>query len=279
MSAVIADIIEGSIQLSGSGWEDERIYLVRVDPGPNPAARKFEAATHPDVPRRGDSHPGGVPGCTVQSVTATPESNDPETFRITVKYGGDTDGTAAALEGTGIKGLDLSTSTITKTTRTDRDGNLLWVSYQGPSFQVRATSAEPAQDVVVLGTSGVLQAEFEVSLLRATVTVERPLPGLSEHVRCKDRTNVLPWSGEPAGTWLCLGVDSSVGQNGNHDWRYQLAHLHDLTEDPPKTWLFRAEINQVSGVLPADVSEGNGYKHFPMYRTLDFGSLGFEIPR
>lgn len=277
--AVIADRVEGTLRHDGSGWSDMRAFLVTDVTGANPAARKYTAINHPDIPRRGDAHPGGVPGCTVQSIDCEPESGDNTKFRVTVQYGGDTDGTASGLEGTGVKGIDLSSSTVTKTTRTDVNGNLLFVSYQGPSFEIRSNSVEAAQDVAILSTSGVLQAEYEVSILRATVTVERPTPSLSEHLRAKDRTNSVPWSGCPVATWLCLGVDSSIGNNGNYDWRYQLAHLDDETETPNRTWRFRAEINQVSGVLPADASEGNGYKHFPIYKTINFSSFGFVIPR
>jgi len=177
------------------------------------------------------------------------------------------------LQGTGIKSLDISTSTATVTRRLDYNGNVMQVAYQGPLFEVQLSSQTPPREVSFYSYSGLLESEIEVSVARAVITVERSLPSWSEHKRVRMSANQFTWSGDAADEWLILGVDSAVTSNGKHDWRYQLAHTDE-------TWLFKGEVTSASNNFfpPADATVGNGIEFFQQYRRLDYATLGFEIP-
>ena len=108
----------------------------------------------------------------------------------------------------------------------DINNEKLLVSYAGLPFKLQFNSQTPPV-WTYYEQSALLTAEYEVSIVRAVVTVERDLPSLSEHHRVKMRTNASPWSGDPAETWLILGVDSSTNGSGGFDWKYQLAHAED----------------------------------------------------
>lgn len=273
--AIIKDIIEGSLRHTSNGWEDTRVFLVTGLVG-DALRRKWDAANHPEVPRRGAAHPR-APGATVQNVSAAPYMDDNAIYQVTVDYGGDSQGTAAGLEGSGIKGVEISTSTATIETREDIDGNKLIVTYEGEPFIARtaggAFSVESFVNIPFIRQSSLFKAEYEISVLRAVVTVERPIPSLSAHQAVKMHTNRYPWSGEPSDSWLILGVDSSANGNGSHDHRYQLAHTDE-------TWLFRGDVgNGNETYLPKDARVGNGIELFHLYPQLDYATLGFTIPR
>ena len=274
--AVIADIIEGSLRHNGQGYEDTRVFIVKDIQG-SPSARKWAALNASGVPRRGDSHPV-VPGISVQDVDVSMKDGDPSIFTVSVNYGGDTEGTAEGLEGTGIKGIEISTSTATVTTSRDINGEMMIVRYEGPTLRLQLNSQQPPEDAVSFSAMSHVVGEYDVQVLRAIVTVERSLPALSENRRYALRTNAVPWSGAGVEQWLLLGVDSSVSGNGRHDWRYQLA----LTPDY-RGWRLKGDISNGSQVwnlpnLPEGTVEGNGLKYFQLYETFDFARLGFQIP-
>jgi hypothetical protein len=279
--AVISDLIEGTLSHDGSGWQDRRLFMVTDVTGANPAARKYTAINHPDIPRRGDAHPGGVPGCTVQSIDCEPESGDNTKFRVTVQYGGDSAGSAESLQGSGIKALEISTSTLSKETTRDINGRRMQVTYTGETYLINLVGYESPQEFTPTIVSQIGVAEYDEVLIRASVTVERTIPSLSENFAVAGRVNASRWSGSDPYTWLCVGVDSSVGSNGRHDWRYQLAYLKE-------GWRFEASVGKGgylgggtigTNYVASDIRVGNGIEFFDLYEPYEFRSLGFEIPR
>lgn len=270
--AVISDIIEGALRHSGSGYEDTRVFIVSEVSG-EPSARKWNALNTSGIPRRGDPHPV-IPGISVQDIAINPKENDNAIYHVVCEYGGDSEGTAEGLEGSGIKGIEISTSTATIETSKDINGEFMIVTYEGPSFFLTLNSIEPPKEVSLISTSGVLRGEYEISILRAVVTVERNIPSLSENFRVAMKTNDSEWSGGGLDEWLILGVDSSVSGNGKHDWRYQLARA------PDRGWSLRGELRNTmfGNPLPSDAVEGNGIEYFQLYERINYDTLGFSIP-
>lgn len=281
--AVIKDILEFDAVRTATGWEDVRIFLVNGLTNPDPMTRKWEAFNQAEIPAYGAQHPR-FPGATVTRISVGPYEDDPETYAVRVEYGGDSVGTQGGLQNTGIKNVEISTSTTTVETIEDRFGNKLVVNYEGEPILLRLNSIDPPREVSWLRYQSVFKSEYQLSVLRAVVTVERPLPSLTDHLRFKMKTNKYPWSGQPAQTWLILGVDSSPNQSGNHDHRYQLAHTEG--EVAGDGWRYRAEVGKgISGrgtttlqYLAKNATIGNGIELFEMYEPIDFAQLGFTIP-
>lgn len=277
MSAgVITDTVEGSITRDSSGWRAVRSFFVELAAGGDPTSAPYRAATTTGIPAYGDPHPA-VPSITASSVTTQHSEGDPLQYIVTVEYGGDESGVVPGAENTGIKAIDVSTSTVTIQTLRDYAGDLMTYTYTGPEFLLQFNSIEPPTTNRFVESINAEPAEVDIPTSIVTVTITRNRPS---HVRSRavaGTTNDGAWSGLASRTWLCLGIDSSITESGKYDWRYVLAVAPKIPGNP--TWRFRSEIIRNNSWVRRDATIGNGIAFFDVYRPVNFTSeLGFEIP-
>jgi len=277
MTQVIKDVVEGTLRRDIDGWSATRVFVVELSPGGNPVTAQHRAMTASGVPSFGDPHPA-VPSITVSSINvAHDERLDPLQFAISVDYGGDTAGTVPGSENSGIKGIEVNTSTVTIETLRDWKGNIMSFKYVGPEFLLQFNSLEPPTTSRFVESINAEPAQIDVPTSVVTVTRSRNRPS---HVISRDvagTTNDSKWSGLGTHKWLCMGIDSSTNQSGGYDWRYIFAVAPRIPGID--TWQFRSETIRNSSWVRQDASLGNGIALFNVYKPVNFRSaFGFELP-
>lgn len=288
MSAeVIEDLVRGSLRRDVNGWAATRVFHVTLPDGGDPTSALYRATQPAQVPNYGDPHPA-VPGISVSAIgVAHDELRDGKNFDVSIEYGGDAEGTAPGLENTGIKGIEVSTSTVSTRGFRDKDGELMIVRFEGKEIVLAGreggiwspgSAAQTFRDVI---TTEPIEAEFELPTVTVTVTREKSRPSHVDSLQTAVHTNSSTWGGLGPKRWLSLGIDSNLNSSGTFDWRYLFAVAPVRPED--NTWRFYAEpilrTDSNGTALRLDATLGNGIELFDLYRTADFSDLfGFEIP-
>lgn len=278
------DLLGTSLSLSGSGYSGTRIFVAEGFEGP-PQRRMLDVLENALIPKPGDPHPV-APGATVQDINVNTRDDQNTVFEVSVTYGGNEEGTAEGLEGTGIKGFEISASTSTIKMRTDADGNVMQVFYVGPyrTFEIVGVSSNFTVGYFeggIVDGSGFMEVEKENITTAVSITVERDRSALAEHFRIKGRVNQDTWGTKGPKEWLALGVDGSLQDNGKHTWNYHFSHNES-------TWMFTGKITEAyeSNIksiaqyftLTEDmISPGNGIQMFDVYPSIPFSTLGFDI--
>lgn len=284
--AVIADITEGTVRRDASGWHATRVFDVQ-GVGGEAKARPYNAAQAvlaSEGVAYGEPHPV-IPGIRVAAINVEHVEKDPQVYRVTAEYSGDGEGAAPGLVGSGIKGIEVSSSTVRTRGFRDVNGNLMIVTYTGPEFTIQVPgvsnvlgSVEYTDTVTrFVHNSQPQEAEFDLPTVTVTATIERPYPSFLVSRNTATRMNSAAWSGLPAYNWLSLGIDSTLNDSGAYDWRYIFA-ISPL--DPENgTWRFRAENNGFQGRWYSQATVGNGIEFFNVYRSANFDALfGFSLP-
>lgn len=284
---VIPDLVRGQIRRDSSGWSATRVFDVKVPEGGDPETVQWRVTQDPRIPKYGDPHKV-IPGITVSNISVDHDDlRDGYNFDVTVEYSGDSEGTAPGLESTGIKGIEVSTSTITAQTIRDASGKLMLVKYEGPEFVIGGfaqgmwSPGTPDQVVRFAYENRVEPVEYELPTVTVSVTRERNRPSHVASVNSATYTNAGKWSGLGAKRWLSLGIDSTLNSNGKYDWRYQFAIAPPRIEN--MTWMYRAEPvvrDDTTGYsVKASNTVGNGIEFFNIYQAANFKQkFGFEIP-
>jgi hypothetical protein len=278
---VLRNLTSGRVSRDSAGWHATMIADVRDVGGPADA-REYNAILTQGVPQYGDPHPV-IPGIRVVNVSASPSNGDSNVFDVEIEYGGDSSGSTPGLEGTGIKALDVNSTSIRTRGYRDVNGNLMIVTYQGEEFIFPGTQGGAFSPGTESGSlrftfsTAPVEAEWDVPSVSVTVTTEQPIPS---HLRTRQlaaHVNDGPWSGLGPYQWLTLGIDSSLNASGTHDWRSMFLMAPVLPDND--TWKFRAEYVWFGNALRTANTVGNGIEYFDLYRTLNFAqSFGFEIP-
>ena len=277
MANVIADITEGSIRRDSGGWHATRVFDVR-NVGGAAIAKPYNASFVSGVPTYGEPHPT-IPGIRVISIQVDHTEADPEVYHVTVEYGGDTVGTTPGLAGSGLKDVDVSTSTLRQTGFRDINDELMQVTYIGPTVRVNlgGSLTNNVVEFPVLWQTQLVEGEWDIPIATVTCTVERAASSHVATLAQSTRINSDSWSGLAPYQWLLLGIDSSRNASGTFDWRYVLAIAPQFPKN--QTWRLRGQTTLVDDSVPALATEGNGVKTFDLYRTANFSSmLGFQIP-
>lgn len=85
------------------------------------------------------------------------------------------------------------------------------------------------------------------------------------------RTNIAPWGGDPAGTWLCVAVNfrSSDVSSFIPRWEFQFDFQHNIFgwDD------YAVFIDRRTGTPPPDLVPGTGYKQLTLYARTDFNRI------
>lgn len=284
---VIPDLVRGSIRRDVGGWSATRVFHAPLPEGGDPTSAPYRAAQLPGIPKYGDPHPA-IPGITVSSISVDhDETQDGFNYNVTVEYSGDSEGTAPGLENTGIKGIDVATSTVTAQTIRDANGKIMIVRYEGPEFVIAGFEggmwSPGTEDQIVRYAyeNRVQPVEYDLPTVTVSVTRERNKSSHVASINAATLTNLGKWSGLGAKQWLSLGIDSTLNSNGKFDWRYQFAVAPQRTDNV--TWMHRAEpvIRDDSTGYSVKLSNsvGNGIEYFNIYKPVNFKQkFGFEIP-
>lgn len=283
----VPDIVQGSLRRDVSGWSATRVYSVTLSPGGDATSAPFRAAQVEGIPRYGDPHPS-IPGITVSSININHDDlQDGLNYQITIEYSGDSEGTAPGLESTGIKSIEVSTSTISAQTIRDTNGKIMMVRYEGPEFVIGGlpggmwSPGTPEQVVRFSYNNRVLPVEYDLPTVTVSVTRERSKASHIASLNSATFTNLGRWSGLGAKRWLSLGIDSTLNSNGRFDWRYQYAVAPARAGNV--TWMHRAEpvVRDDSTGYSVSLANtvGNGIEFFDIYKPVNFRQkFGFEIP-
>ena len=286
MASIITDITEGSIRRDAQGWHATRICDLE-DSGGEAIAKPYTAAIAVQSVgvSYGEPHPV-IPGIRVSSISVEHVDREPDIYRVTAEYSGDESGSAPALVGTGIKGIEVSTSTFRAVTNRDINGELMQVTYQGREIIFKRYDpefdgvGEPVIDtrVQLTSTTPPIIAEYEIPTTTVVVTREQSVPSHVVSGQLAGTVNVQPWSGLAAYKWLLLGIDSQLNETGTYDWRYIFAIAPSTTKSV--SWRFRAEVvSPFEDRVYTDATLGNGIADFDVYRPINFEqTLGFSIP-
>lgn len=283
---VTPDLVRGTLRRDVNGWSATRVFDVVVSPGGDPLSAPYRAATEfAKVPKYGDAHPV-IPGIHVSSISVNhDETSDGLNYQVVADYSGDEAGTIPGLENTGIKGIDVSTSTVSARTMRDASGKRMIVRYEGPEFVIAGTAGgmwspgTPQTTTQFVYQDDIEDVEYDLPTVTVTITRERSKPSHVASINSATLTNLGRWSGLNSKQWLSLGIDSTQNENGRFDWRYQFA-VAPVRRDN-MTWMHRAEpfSAPVVGRVRLDTSVGNGIEFFDIYRPVNFRTkFGFSIP-
>lgn len=272
----------GELQDTPNGWADTWQFFVS-NIGGTPNTKRYRAMSASGIPRKNDPHPDGIPGVRVTNVSAAHDQEDPDQVIVTVAFGGESESNIEGLQGTGIKAIEISTSTISVQTGRDRNGKLMVLRYEGPEIVIPGASggvfSASTEDQVIRAVYSVspVIGEFDIPITTITVTTEENRPSHIRSEQVATRVNSGAWSGIAPHRVLCLGIDSNQNQSGRYDWRYLFSVAPSAPDN--NTWRLRAETIVFGEALRVNNVLGNGIELFEMYEPINFQSaFGFEIP-
>jgi hypothetical protein len=257
---VVQDLVkEHRISRDSSGFEAERAFYVDGIGGSSDN-RLYAAMTTAGIPQFGDPHPI-IPDVLVTKASAR-MMNSSDQIKVTVTYSipdpeddliqseedtADTDGT-----------LRVSTSLANETVWADINGDLLKAEWK---------SATGGTKVTKYAGIDVQKPQIQVDFSR--VESGTPKTAISDYL---GKVNSVPWSGFPAGTWLCTNISSTEEQEGTKvDYGFSYN---------PNGWQAIITVNLTQAQiedLPPDIESGNGYSAYDIYPTADFNALGLSF--
>jgi hypothetical protein len=206
------------------------------------------------------------------------EAREPLLYSISYEYGGNSLAAGAlsgALQAAGIKGVEVSTSTVQYQTLRDHKGDIMSYVYVGPERLYNFVGVG-ATEVRFVSTVNAEEATIDIPTAIVTVTTERDNASFARSRDVAGIVNASPWSGLPAKSWLSLGVDSALNQDGRYDWQHIFAIAPKVPGNP--TWQFRSERIRNSNYLRFDTTVGNGVAFFDVYEPRNFtAEFGFEL--
>lgn len=253
---IVTDVIEShTLRLTDAGYGIDRIYIV-TDIGGTAEARLYNATLTSGVPQFGDPHPA-VPDVQVTDVQASPIDGDPDAIQIRITYSvPDTDD--AANEDEQIAGaLTISSDVVTESTHFDINGELIKASYS-TALSVLTTNYSAID---------VQRPQMRVSLSRTEAIA--PKDAILNYL---GRINSIDWSGFPAETWLCTGID--VSEDGEE---FNVTYNFEYRERTWKGELVLPINTTDAAVNPIDSDSGNGYALFDVYSQANFNDLGLTF--
>lgn len=238
-----------------NGYEADGAHIVEVMGG-TPESKLYSAITTAGVPQFGDPHPI-IPDVIVTRVQASPEGSSPNNILVSVTYSVPDEEDTGELTGDEVSDgtITLSTSLSSEETWFDINGDFLKVVWRGGVIVTKYTSAN------------VQRPQMNVTFKRTETALPR-----NEILNYLGKVNSTTWSGFPAKTWLCTGIDVDE-EKGKFDVSYSFAYKEDDWQLEVIANLTQAQVDE----LPPDVESANGYAAFDVYRSIDFNSLGLSF--
>jgi len=251
---IINDIIESAtLRRDSEGFEADRTFIISDVKG-SAEAKLYNAMTMAGIPQYGDPHPS-IPDIQVTDIIAMPLKSG-EKIKISVTYSIPGEDDAAGDDQSGK--LVITSALTNEQTHFDIDGNLISVRYfDGTTTGINITYSP---------------IEVQRPQMRASFTrKEQSLP--KDNIReFLGKINSIEWSGYPAETWLCSGID--VRENEGF---FEVDYSFEFREEK---WLGEVVIplnSLTASESPIDKASGNGYGLFNVYRTANFNKLGLSF--
>lgn len=249
---VTADVLKNeTVSVSDAGYRAERTFLVSSIPG-NKEAKLYNALQASDIPKHGDPHPV-IPGIVVTKVEAKPQTSGNQT-RIVAVYTEPSSDLAAREDSSGQ--VVLSTGLV---------GEEEFFDIHGVRMSVRYLSG--AIDLTKYATVDVQRPQIRAVFRRSELV--SPKPKITQYL---GKVNSTTWSGYPARTWLCSGINATETSSG-YDVEYSFSHREE-------TWrvevIFRTAEEELAQ-SPINKESGNGYSTYEVYESADFNGLGLSF--
>lgn len=257
MSAVVSDIIEGTLEIKDGIASHARTFLVPVSRGLAGHGKQWAALQSQKIPRLNDPHPS-IPGIVARRFAVDPTPQDNITMRVVVGYEEPPAIEQSQELGSTGKTVEVSIDTFTEATLFDKDGNLMQISFA--QFQ--------------LGSVSVLKQNLEFQIERPTATVRIT----EETTRIPKRfiqdgfvgsVNSVEWSGFPPRTWLLRGISTTQVKQGRNRVSWVFTYNR-------RQWRAEGRI-QENGRVPENATIENGIAFFNVYPELDFKLTGQEF--
>lgn len=253
MSIIQKNLVRNStLTRTIDGYNLEVMHLVEIKTGTD-ESKLYSAITTAGIPQFGDPHPI-IPDVIVTDIKASPDGSSPNIYMITVTYSipDPEDSPNLEDEELGIGTVSLSTSLANEQEWFDINGEFLRVEYQQSTLFKAANIQRPQL--------GVTFNRIESSLPKDAIT------------NFLGKVNSVPWSGFPAKTWLCTGIDAKE-EKGKFDVDYTFTHND-------KTWHLELIVGLTAeevASVPPNVETGDGYSRFEVYNSADFNALGLSF--
>jgi len=251
--ANIVDIIDGAaVESTLEGFKAERVFFLTELGGSN-TGRLYQALIAQGIPRVGDPHPD-IPGIKVLSVKSEPLERQPNQARVQVTYGVEETKTDPESEANGITSIEVDATALAEETQVDINGEFMVNKYT--SWQTGGSFLQACIPVRV----SVYRPQMTVRIKQKAQSL--PKAKIQQYL---GTVNADPWSGYPAGTWLCTALNASFSK-GRWDIDYNFIYREN-------GWQV-VDLIQINGRIPEDVSEGNGIARFNVYRAVPWSQIG-----
>lgn len=255
---VKTDIAEQHVvRRDANGYQVERIFYIDGLAGVD-SARLINAMITSGIPQYGDPHPF-VPDIQVTSVTAEPLSNSGQSARVSVMYSEPSEDDLLET-GQNQETVELSTNLADEETFFDVDGNLLIAEW-------RATPNFATPQLIKYGSTNVERPQMRVTLTR--IEPAPPKEAISKYL---GKLNLSEWSGFPAGTWLCSGINAREDRG-----EYKVDYSFVYRAEGWKVEIIIGLTAEQGNEAPIDVDIGNGFARYEVYDRANFNELGLTF--
>lgn len=255
MSIVSDSIKNQRLIRDADGFSTDRIFIVNDVTG-TPYDKLYDAMLQAGVPQYGDPHPS-IPEIQVTEITASPLDDNPNQVQLDVRYSVPSEEDSALSDGDNAPGVPVvSSSLVGEETHLDINNEFLVVTYHTSAAVIKKYEPTTVQ-----------RPQMRVTLTR--IEEEIPKDDISTYL---GTVNEVEWSGYPAKTWLCSGIDSRI-QEGKWEVAYSFAYRKDTWRALLTTLIPQDSIDD----FPADVESGNGFAIYDVYESRNFNELGLSF--